>query len=95
MEEQLELLREIRNQLIKKHGGFYLCNIYAEIRNIQMYDERWIKRRHLFEEEIPLFTFENAFIFNALNISLWWHGDNLRDRLAFIDWMIERYSQSK
>lgn len=62
-----------------------------------MYDERWMNRRKLFEEEIPLFTYENALEFNAVDISgseqidmySWWYGDNLQDRLAFVDWMIE------
>ena len=95
MEEQLELLREIRNKLTEKKGDFFICNIYAEIRNIQPGGKRWMKRKKLFEKEIPLFTPENASEFNTYSHvdlseeSAWWYGDNLDDRLAFVDWMIE------
>ena len=101
MEEQIKLLKEIRNKLTEKKGDFFLCNIYAEIRNIEPYDKDWMKRRKLFEKEIPLFTLENASEFNIHSYidpseeAAWWYGDNLDDRLAFIDWLIEQYSQSK
>lgn len=103
MEEQLELLREIRKELLKRDGNLFLCNIYADIRviapNTSHYRTRR-QRRQLLKQEIPLFTYENALEFNAthipngryIDISPWWERDNLEDRLAFIDWMIEQYS---
>lgn len=96
MEEQLELLKEIRTRLIEKNENgedLFLCNIYAEIKNWQPYTNEWWGRTRSFKEEIPLFTLDNASEFNTLNYadetSRWWSYDNLVDRLAFIDWMIE------
>lgn len=86
--------------------GFFLCNIYHQAKTStssfmsKLFNEDntndiiFDLREELFREECPLFTLQNAQNYKANSenniIDGWWPEDDYKNRLDFLNWLIEQ-----
>lgn len=93
MNAQVELLNQIKNQLITRNQSgqtLFLCIIYREVK----------PDGSSLHEDVGLFTHTNALKFgaspdkNPKDMSeAWWNCYSYKPRLAFLDWLIEQYDR--
>ena len=87
IEEQIQVLRAVKEEVLYDIDFEGLCfKIQYRLKRVCSIDSPVIR----IKEYIPLFRRKFAIQYaNAKNGSYWWPRENDKDRLLFLDWMIQ------